>query len=327
MAISDEDLDWGMHFIVGTWQIDYLVNFFSNDLAHIPAKKFKSDDGRDFSSITFEFFEDHKLIMKEAKSGKEEEGTWEQTGSYEFHYTLNNFFNVPESETLKQAETLSITDGMLTFTLGFLAIAMKKIAEGRITEQPDIGAMESDPTMTDIIGDYEVAKTSYYPLGGDDFITKDEGLAILEKQKASEEVDDETYAFYKSNFMMSFNKRVEFAKDGRVNLWQIDDGILDEFKESAGEEAINEAIKAGAIGVKDGYICMYEESKEWKAVDGEYYLNTMESSDNDSYDCDDNGDEGDDSTPQKTVWKKIKFTDDGFMELCWMMADWYLKKL
>ena len=113
---------------------------------------------------------------------------------------------------------------------------------------------------------------------------------------------------------MSFNKRVEFTKDGKVNLWQIDDGILDEFRESAGEEAINEAIKEGAIGVKDGYICMYEESKEWKAVDGVYYFNTMEGDD-------------EDSDYKKSPWKKIKFTDDGFMELSWLMADWYLKKL
>ena len=314
MAISDEDLDWGLHFIVGTWQIDYLVNFFSNDLAHIPAKKFKSDDGRDFSSITFEFFEDHKLIMKESSSGKEEEGTWEQTGSYEFHYTLNNFFDLPESDMLNQAETLSISDGMLTFTLGFLAIAMKKIAEGKITEQPDIGEMESDPSMTDIIGDYDVAKTLYYPVDSDNYKSKDEAFAILDAQKASGDIDAETYEFYKSNLMMSFNKRVEFTKDGKVNLWQIDDGILDEFRESAGEEAINEAIKEGAIGVKDGYICMYEESKEWKAVDGVYYFNTMEGDD-------------EDSDYKKSPWKKIKFTDDGFMELSWLMADWYLKKL
>ena len=39
----------------------YIVNAWSNDLAHIPATEFKSDDGRDFSVITFTFTEDHTV--------------------------------------------------------------------------------------------------------------------------------------------------------------------------------------------------------------------------------------------------------------------------
>ena len=316
MAIDEEDLDWGMHFIVGTWQIDYLVNFFSNDLAHIPAKEFKSDDGRDFSSITFEFFEDNRLIMKEAKSGKQEEGTWEQTDGLEFHYTLNNFFELQESDALKQAETLSVMEGKLAFTLGFLSIVMTKIADGKIT---DIGEMESDPTMTDIIGDYKVAKSLYYPIDSDNYVTEEEGLKKLDEQKASGDVDPETYEFYKSNFLLSYNKRLEFTKDGKINLWQKDNGILDEFKEQIGEEELKSAIEAGDLGVKDGYICMYEESKEWKAVNGEYYYNEASG---DEYESDD-----EDSDANKSTWHKITFTDDGFMKLSWMMGDWYLKKL
>ena len=48
MAVDEYFLKEGLKTIVGTWQVDYIVNAFSNDLAHIPATEFKSDDGRDF---------------------------------------------------------------------------------------------------------------------------------------------------------------------------------------------------------------------------------------------------------------------------------------
>ena len=51
MQLDDDDLKRGLRFIVGTWQVDYLVNAFSNDLAHIPASEFKSEDGTDFTVI------------------------------------------------------------------------------------------------------------------------------------------------------------------------------------------------------------------------------------------------------------------------------------
>lgn len=126
MNLDEQDLKRGLKFIVGTWQADYVVNAWSNDLAHIPAKEFKSTDGRDFSDITFTFFEDHTVVMKNASDGKESKGEWEQTGWAEYHYTLNGFLDIPDGTFRKNAETLSVYDGCLVFSIGFLAIGMKK---------------------------------------------------------------------------------------------------------------------------------------------------------------------------------------------------------
>ncbi len=142
MELDEKTLNDGLKFIVGTWQVDYVVNAFSNDLKHIPASEFKSEDGRDFSAITYSFFEDHTVIMKNGSDGREESGTWEQTGWSEYHYTLNAFLDIPDSSFLKNAETLSVLDGNLGFSIGFLAIGMKKIAEGIVTEKPDIGDLK-----------------------------------------------------------------------------------------------------------------------------------------------------------------------------------------
>ena len=55
MTLDEQDLKRGLKFIVGVWQVDYVVNAWSNDLAHIPAKEFKSKDDefhRAFFEIT-----------------------------------------------------------------------------------------------------------------------------------------------------------------------------------------------------------------------------------------------------------------------------------
>ena len=140
MILDEHDLREGLKFIVGTWQADYVVNAFSNDLSHIPAKEFKSDDGRDFSAITFEFFEDHTVAMRDASSGKEEKGTWEQTGWSSYKYTLNGFVDLPEGSFRDAAEKLEVVEGCLVFSIGFLAVGMKKTADGVVTEpekEPD----------------------------------------------------------------------------------------------------------------------------------------------------------------------------------------------
>ena len=164
MTLDEQDLRHGLKFIVGVWQVDYVVNAWSNDLAHIPAKEFKSDDGRDFSDITFTFFEDHTVLMKNASDGKEERGSWEQTGWSEYHYTLNGFIDIPEGDFRKNAETLSVFDGFLVFSIGFLAIGMKKISDGVVTEvkKKDIGDIEvseEDAKADGIAGIYAPAKT------------------------------------------------------------------------------------------------------------------------------------------------------------------------
>ena len=128
MELDKSDLRRGMEFIKGIWQVDYVVNAFSNDLRHIPASEFKSSDGKDFTAITFEFSDDHSAILRNSADGKEVTGTWEQTGWSEYRYSLGGFFDIPEdSPFLKAAETLSVYDGYLVFSLGFLAIGMKKV--------------------------------------------------------------------------------------------------------------------------------------------------------------------------------------------------------
>lgn len=126
MELDAFDLKHGMKFIVGTWRPDYVVNFFSNDLAHIPAADFKSDDGRDLTALTFSFFEDHTVKMEDRAKGKTESGTWEQTDLSEFRFTLNSFLDLPDGPVKDAAQKLSAQNGDLVFVLGFIAIALKK---------------------------------------------------------------------------------------------------------------------------------------------------------------------------------------------------------
>ena len=105
MTLDEQDLREGLKFIVGTWQVDYVVNAFSNDLA-----------------------------MHGGDDGADTKGTWEQTGWSQYRYTLNGFLNIPEGTFRDNAEKLEVSDGHLVFAIGFLAIALKKIAEGTVTE-------------------------------------------------------------------------------------------------------------------------------------------------------------------------------------------------
>lgn len=264
MSLDEGRLKDGLKFIVGTWQVDFIVNFFSNDLAHIPATEFKSDDGRDFSSITFTFFEDHSLKMKDSGSGKEEEGTWEQTDNYEYHYTLNGFMDVPEGDFKNAVEKLSVQDGFLTFTLGFLVIAMKKIEEGHITKEPDIGDIvptAEEEAHKDIVGVYEIAKVTAYIDDKFELFSKEEIAAAIEKSKAKGEEDDML-----SDFLKMTDGFVEFKDDHNIYSWS-------KLPEGVSEKDIKEAIKSGEIlDAKDGYFC--RGTQEWKFVKGDYYYNT-----------------------------------------------------
>ncbi|MCR4714961.1 MAG: hypothetical protein K5751_11375 [Treponemataceae bacterium] len=206
MDLDEQQLKYGMEFIVGTWQADFLVNTFSSDSTHIPACEFKSDDGTDFSAFSFEFFEDHTIVVSDAFSGKEEYGTWEQTGSNEYHYCLSNPFEVPEDEFNNYAETLNVQNGQLSFMIENLSVVMKKTAEGTITKTQDIGDMESDQSMTDIIGNYKVVKVMNFETF--EMRTKEE----LERQKAEGKIDDETY----SEALTFFEMNIEFTSDGNV---------------------------------------------------------------------------------------------------------------
>ena len=283
MTLDKQDLRQGMKFIVGLWQADYVVNAFSNDLAHIPAAEFKSDDGRDFSALTFEFFEDRTVAV--STGDRTESGTWEQTGLSEYHYSLGAFFGVPDGDFKKNAETLSVLDGHLVFSIGFLAIALKKVSDGVVTDEPDpVDAAACDESMTDIVGVYEVAKSFAFVGGEMGTYSKDEIMADLKKQNADEdEINDE---------MRAFDTRIEFCADHKVITWmKLPDGVSD--------EEIAAAVEAGEIGeVRDGYFSAGE--KEWKAADGKYYYNSNEHREL----------FGEEQSP----WDELKFDADGLME-------------
>ena len=254
----------GLKYIVGQWQVDYVVNAWSDDLAHIPASEFKSEDGQDFSAITFEFFEDHTVILKNSANGTEVKGGWEQTDMLEYRYTLKDFLTLPEGAFRENAEKLSVVDGHLVFSVGFLAIAMKKIKDGTVTKAPDIGDLqmsEADAADGKIVGRYEVAKAC--SVIGDDFrlCTRAEIEAEMKRmQDAGEEPDDD--------MLSAFSAIVEISADHKIYQWmKLPDGVSD--------EDIKEAIEAGEItAVKDGYFCLG--SNEWKCLDGKYYYDTKE---------------------------------------------------
>ena len=126
MELNKKDLERGKKFIVGKWKVDYLVNFFSPDLAHIPATEFKSGDGRDFSALSFEFFADN-TVKVDLSDGKCEIGSWRQTDLFEFEWRFDALNEVSDSPFLKGVQTLTVYDGDLTFAISFLTVALKNI--------------------------------------------------------------------------------------------------------------------------------------------------------------------------------------------------------
>ncbi len=257
----------GLKFIVGTWQPDYVVNAFSNDLAHIPAAEFKSEDGRDLTALKFVFKEDNTVELSDDATGRKETGTWEQTSLVEYHYTFESFFEIPDSTFKKNAETLMVIEGDLAFSLGLLTIALKKTEEGTVTEEPDIGEKEqsaSDLAMDDIVGKYCVAKSFAFIGDGMGLHTPEEIEANIQAQLASGEMDEHDA----QEERMMFRSVIEITADHRILSWSpLPEGVSD--------EEIKEAIEAGAIKeVRDGMFLT--DVKEWKAVDGKYYINTEE---------------------------------------------------
>ncbi len=126
MELDKKDLERGKKFIVGKWQVDYLVNFFSSDLAHIPASEFKSSEGRDFSVISFEFYADNTLKVDLADD-RSEVGSWQQTDMFEFEWHFDSLSDAVDSQFLKGIQKLTVYDGDLTFAISFLTLALKKV--------------------------------------------------------------------------------------------------------------------------------------------------------------------------------------------------------
>ncbi len=297
MVLDDDDLKNGLKLIVGTWQVDYLVNAWSNDLAHIPASEFKSDDGTDFTAINFEFFEDHTLVMKDTSKGKEVKGTWEQTSYSEFHYTLNDFIEVPDSQFKKNAETLNVQNGDLVFSLGFLAVAMKKIAEGTVTKEADIGDIPmtaEDEANLGIVGEYETVKAFSIINGTPGLYTRAEVEADLQKQKDAGTIDEHDAG----QMMMAFNSVVEITESHKIKTWM-------KLPEGVTEEQVKKAIEAGEIQDYDGErFCAHVQ--EWKSIGGKYYYNT--------------GEHREVFGEEKSPWDELTFDEEGLLNMMDGMA-------
>lgn len=280
MALDEQDIRWGLRFIVGKWEPDYVVSAFSNNLEHIPASEFKSDDGRDFSALKLEFFEDHRLT---AAAKGEWTGTWEQTDRYSYQL---HFDGIPEDDFVKAVGSLEVMDGNLVFSMGFLAVSLKKTADGVVTEPPDIGDLP-DSGETGIVGRYAVAKM--IGVVGDDFglFTREEIEAELKRKIAAGEAEEEEA----SEALNGFGIIIEFAEDHLVYQWTpIPNGVS--------EDEIKAALEAGEIkAVKDGAFCM--DANEWKAVAGEYYYNTNE--------------ERELFGEKQSPWDKLEFDENGLL--------------
>lgn len=264
MTLDRNDLRRGLEFIVGEWRPEYVVNAFSDDLAHIPAGEFKTEDGRDFTAILFDFTEDHSVVLRDSSQGIEIRGSWEQTDIFEYHYTMNGFFDLPDGALRENAEKLIVQDGRLVFSIGFLAVALHKTAEGNVTEQPDISKVDGDPSLTDIVGVYEVAQTKAFIDGEFKLFDRNAVSKDLEKRLSAGEIEEDEVR----EGLRGFEMLIEFTADHKILTWMpIPDGV-------SGDE-INAAIEAGEVkSVKDGLFAL--EEKEWKAVDGKYYYDTGE---------------------------------------------------
>lgn len=290
MELNEMILKDGIKFIVGKWQADYIVNAFSNDLAHIPAAEFKSEDGRTFEDLKFEFFEDH-TVKVQAEAGKEFAGTWEQTGMLDYRYKLEAFGDIPDGFFKDAAEKLDVVDGHLVFAIGFLAVALKKTEDGHVTEEPDIGDVapgEEDLKMDGIVGEYEVAKAKTFACGKFEFFTKEEITEDFNKRVAAGEADPDELA----DTLQLFGMAVEFTADHKVVEWMM-------LPPDIPEDAIKEALEAGEIaGVKDGMFTRTA-PREWKAVDGKYYYNT--------------GEHREMFGEEQSPWDELVFDDDGLL--------------
>ncbi len=290
MELSEMMQRDGLKFIVGEWQVDYVVNAFSNDLAHIPAAKFKSDDGRDFSAIHYTFREDHTLTLSDISTGKTEEGTWEQTDIGQYHYTVGAFYNVPDDLFKKNVETLVRQGDVIVFSMGFLAIALKKIAEGEVT--PIIQAADAKPTEADaglnaIVGTYVTEKCLIFVGEGPSLMNREDAAFTLKKEVEEGRIEEDEIREY----MRFFDSRYDVTEDHKIITWM-------KIPEEATEEEIKKAIESGMFTeVKDGYFACEETT--WKAVDGVYYY--------------DSGIEAEVMGEKLSPWKEFKAGDDGLI--------------
>ena len=268
--ISAEDLKEGMKFIVGKWEVDFLVNPLSHNLDHLPATDFKTTSGKDMSKITWEFFEDHTLKLKNGATGEEESGTWEQTSSSKFKYKCEKFFGLLPPEVVDRISVVEKDiSGGLVFTL-LVVVRLKKTAEGQVTEtkKPDIGDVKpsaDDQKMKAIVGRWKVYK-SMGCVGGDFGMFTRAEVEADQKQKIAKGEGSEEEA---KMALMSFDTMIEFTDDHVANMYA-------PIPPDVSKEEIDEAVASGEVKLVDGMILDEDSASEWKFADGEYWYNTKE---------------------------------------------------
>jgi len=296
MGLNENDLKKGLKFLVGTWELDFIVNTCSPNLAHIPAKEFKNQDGKDLSQITFEFFEDHTGKVKNGATGVEESSTWRQTGSTTYEYTFDKLFGDFDPATKKNMQKMEKNfEGVLVINIGFLIAGLKKTAEGVVTEAKklDIGEMEpsaADLEMKAIVGRYKIYKALSLVGGNFGMYTRAEVEAEFAKKEAAGEKINERR---RQEELEVFNALMEFAEDHKVyNLMPITPDMS--------KEDIDKEVKSGEFELVDGML-RDTESKKWKAVNGDYWYDTEE--------------QAEVCGEKASSWIKIKPDSDGRIDL------------
>jgi len=278
MELSQKELNKGLKFIVGTWEVDFLVNPFSNNLDHLPAEKFQTTTGKDLSKLTWEFFEDHTVKLRNGATGEEETCTWKQVSDDKFTYDTKFLGLIDNEDVLKGIRELSKSFGSdgLVFSM-IMVISLKKTKEGEVhiveePKEPDIGDIEptaEDLKMKDIVGRWSVYKS--FASVGDNFglFTRAEVEADFEKKKKEGKFEsEEEYKSGLSEALSMFGAVVEFCEDHKTRMYTpIPAGVS--------QQEIDEALASGEVKLVDGMIFDGCE-KEWKAVKGDYWYNTGE---------------------------------------------------
>jgi len=267
MEMDEQDIRWGLEFIVGKWSVEAVVSFFSSNLEPMPASEFKSQDGKDFSQITFEFFEDH--TMKISNGDVEESGTWQQKSRGTYSYDCGGKTFGMEGDALKGIQKLENMEGKLVMSIFMFAVRMKKIEEGKITKKPDIGDLvptEDDLKKKEIVGRWKVYKAM--AMVNDDFgmFTWDEVMADIEKKKKEGEEFSPAELSMKK---LAFSIVMEFTDDHKVIAYT-------PLPDDVPQKEIDEAIASGEIKVVDGMMIDQDHDSDWKYVNGDYYYDSKE---------------------------------------------------
>lgn len=294
MELDKNDIYEGRKFIAGVWEADYVVNAFSNNLAHIPAAEFKSEDGRDLTSIRFTFNADNTVMFYEPSNGQSLSGTWEQTERYEYRCDFDILDQIEDGFFKENVQTFSVQDGCLVFAIGFLAIALKKTEDFDVgPSAADILTNAPDDGMTGIEGRYGVFKA--ISSVGDDFgfFTRAEVEADL-KKRIEAGTCDESEA---EEALSLFGSIVEFTAGRKVIMWmKVPEGVSD--------EEMKEALEAGEVkAIKDGYF--YTDESEYKSVDGKFYYNS--------------GAEYELFDEKQSPWIPLEFDEEGLLNFTGML--------